>query len=272
MYKPCVRVCDADTSPTSEAAISRACMHDFLCSQLLAFGHPEHKQLGDNEDGQYFITASKLSYHWVQRPQEITTWCEKDKQGKAVQLEDVKIVDVACGQNHTVAVDDKKRVFTWGFGGYGRLGHSTSADEGIPRLIPLFTHENHGAVKIAAGSKCCLAVMENGQLYFWGQIKATGEATMYPKPEYDMAGWTLDNIACGYKHIAVTGDQKAVNWGPSPCYGELGFGDKKKSSTKPKVVETLDGMEFVKVAAGYAVTVHVAKEGTDLSTLPEWTC
>jgi alpha-tubulin suppressor-like RCC1 family protein len=32
-------------------------------------------------------------------------------------LEDVIITDIACGQNHSVAVDSKKRVFTWGFGG-----------------------------------------------------------------------------------------------------------------------------------------------------------
>eukprot|EP00045_Choanoeca_perplexa_P015569 m.197804 g.197804 ORF g.197804 m.197804 type:complete len:458 (-) comp17027_c0_seq1:75-1448(-) len=260
---------------TDEPIKKVACGGEFsmlltVSGKVLAFGHPEYMQLGDNADGKFFITASKLSYRWTHHPKEITTWCEKGKDGKAVMVEDVVITDIACGQNHTVVIDSKKRVFTWGFGGYGRLGHSTSKDEGLPRLIALFNHEGQGAVAVAAGSKCCLVVTEAGQLYFWGQIKASGEATMYPKPVYDLSGWTLDCVASGYKHIAVAGESKVITWGPSPCHGELGYGAQKKSSTKPLEVASLDGMQFSKVAAGYAVTVYIAKEGTDLSTLPEW--
>ena len=32
-----------------------------------------------------------------------------------------------------VAKDTKGRVFTWGFGGYGRLGHADNKDEFVPR-------------------------------------------------------------------------------------------------------------------------------------------
>ena len=42
---------------------------------------------------------------------------------------------IACGANHCVAVDDQNRTFTWGFGGYGRLGHSETKDEFVPRLM-----------------------------------------------------------------------------------------------------------------------------------------
>lgn len=44
-------------------------------------------------------------------------------------VKDVEIVDFSCGQNHTVAIDSKKRVYSWGFGGYGRLGHAEPKDE-----------------------------------------------------------------------------------------------------------------------------------------------
>ena len=54
------------------------------------------------------------------------------------------IKKISCGPNHTVAVDENNKVdadthqfetfthlqaFSWGFGGYGRLGHSETADE-----------------------------------------------------------------------------------------------------------------------------------------------
>ena len=42
-----------------------------------------------------------------------------------LQLPDkVTAMEIACGNNHTVVLDDKGCVYTWGFGGYGRLGHA----------------------------------------------------------------------------------------------------------------------------------------------------
>ena len=166
---------------------------------------------------------------------------------------------------------------------------------------------------MAAGSKCCLVVTEAGQLYFWGQIKvrvgnpscnrrmrsrdltvlaackASGEATMYPKPVYDLSGWALDCVASGYKHVAITGTgpcwvalcilltwlllrgEQGHHLGTVPvprragrracvyllhgvaaqcCCWSQGYGAQKKSSTKPMEVESLDGMRFSRVAAG----------------------
>ena len=37
-----------------------------------------------------------------------------------------------------IARDSKDRLFTWGFGGYGRLGHQQPKDELIPRLVSFF--------------------------------------------------------------------------------------------------------------------------------------
>ena len=37
-----------------------------------------------------------------------------------------------------IARDSKDRLFTWGFGGYGRLGHHQPKDELIPRLVSFF--------------------------------------------------------------------------------------------------------------------------------------
>lgn len=38
-------------------------------------------------------------------------------------LKGVKVTKVACGTNHCVALSEEGDVYTWGFGGYGRLGH-----------------------------------------------------------------------------------------------------------------------------------------------------
>ena len=37
-----------------------------------------------------------------------------------------------------LALDSNKRLFTFGFGGYGRLGHNGNKDEMVPRLLNQF--------------------------------------------------------------------------------------------------------------------------------------
>lgn len=62
-----------------------------------------------------------------------------------------------------MVVDRKDRIFTWGFGGYGRLGHDENKDELVPRLLKFFDGPNRGAVMIAAGSTFSMAVNKLGQ-------------------------------------------------------------------------------------------------------------
>ena len=59
-------------------------------------------------------------------------------------------------------LDSKKRVFSWGFGGYGRLGHSDPKDVMVPQSIQFFAGPNRGAQMIAAGSTYSMAVSEHG--------------------------------------------------------------------------------------------------------------
>ena len=61
-----------------------------------------------------------------------------------------------------MAVDSNKRVYTWGFGGYGRLGHAEQKDEWRPRLVSQFDRKGRGAVKVWAGSTHTMALNELG--------------------------------------------------------------------------------------------------------------
>lgn len=62
-----------------------------------------------------------------------------------------------------MVLDEKERVFTWGFGGYGRLGHDENKDELVPRMVKFFDGPNRGAEMIAAGSTFSLAVSKLGE-------------------------------------------------------------------------------------------------------------
>ena len=60
--------------------------------------------LGHNSDGKYFVTASKLGYSCETKPRRIVVFIETGSNGQVTPVNDVEIVDVACGANHTVSL------------------------------------------------------------------------------------------------------------------------------------------------------------------------
>lgn len=177
-----------------------------------------------------------MCFNYETSPKRIVLYIEKSKDGYVAPVDVTEIVDFACGQNHSVAIDSKKRAFSWGFGGLGRLGHAEQKDELVPRLIKYFDTQSRDVRSVHCGSSYSLTVTDIGALYLFGQNKKTGEANMYPKPVPDLAGWHIHYIATGNTSIIIAADDSVIAWGASPTYGELGLGDITKSTTVPKEV------------------------------------
>lgn len=97
-----------------------------------------------------------MSFHFELSPKRVPLYIEKAKDGHVTPVDDVQIVDFACGNNHTAAIDSKKRAYSWGFGGVGRLGHAEQKDEMVPRLIKFFDSSNRGVRRIFCGSSFTL--------------------------------------------------------------------------------------------------------------------
>ncbi|XP_055644647.1 protein RCC2 homolog [Toxorhynchites rutilus septentrionalis] len=232
---------------------------------LYSFGLPEYGQLGHNTDGKYFVTSTKMSFHFETSPKKVMLYVEKSKEGHVLPLDDVKIVDFSCGYNHTVAIDAKNRAFSWGFGGIGRLGHAEQKDEMVPRLIKFFDIQNRKVLRVFCGCSYSLAVTDIGTLYMFGQNKKTGEANMYPKPVQDLAGWNITSIGTGNTSIVISADDSLIAWGASPTYGELGLGDLQKSSSTPKTVSRMEGMKIPQVSMGYSHTLLLANVEHELT-------
>lgn len=240
-----------------------------------SFGSPEYGQLGHGSTGEYIATQNKISFHFEKAPKPIIMFVEKSKESGQVALEPADILDVSCGANHTVCIDSKKRVFSWGFGGYGRLGHAEPKDEFVPRLIKLFSVQNRAIKSIHCGSSYCLAVTEHGAVYFWGQTKKTGEAVMYPKPIQDLHGWNVRSVGTAQTSIVVAADESCIAWGPSPAYGELGLGENRKTAPAPTEVKKLDGIHIHQLTCGYSHTLFIARQDSEeeqnkLENLPEY--
>lgn len=264
--KPIVKVaCGAEFSLIADCA-----------GNLFSFGFPQYGQLGHNTEAKYFASGNKLAYRCEYSPRKVALFIEKTRDGHTVPIGDVRVVDIACGINHSLALDDKNRVFSWGFGGYGRLGHTETKDEMMPRLIKVFDSLNRGVKGIWCGGTFSMALDIHNLLYFWGQAKTSGEATMYPKNVQDLNGWNIRSVGCANRSIVIVADESVISWGPSPTYGELGYGESRaKSSTTPQEVKPLDGIHVHHVSTGYGHTLFIAREDSEQDTktiqgLPEW--
>ncbi|KFO58156.1 Protein RCC2, partial [Corvus brachyrhynchos] len=164
---------------------------------LYSFGCPEYGQLGHSSDGKFIARAQRIEYDCELVPRRVGIFVERTKDGQVLPVPNVVVRDVACGANHTLVLDSQKRVFSWGFGGYGRLGHAEQKDELVPRLVKLFDFPGRGASQIYAGYTCSFAVSETGGLFFWGATNTSRESTMYPKAVQDLCGWRIRSLACG---------------------------------------------------------------------------
>lgn len=76
----------------------------FIFLDLMKFRPFSRLSEGHNTDGKYFITANRLAFHLVHSPTLVSNYIEKTKEGRKMPVSNVKIVQFACGKNHTVRI------------------------------------------------------------------------------------------------------------------------------------------------------------------------
>ena len=74
---------------------------------------------GNNSFGQLGIPSVKS----INQPMQIEYLAGED------------IIDISCGDNFAGAITRSGRVYTWGFGNEGQLGHGDKTDQIIPHAI-----------------------------------------------------------------------------------------------------------------------------------------
>lgn len=234
-----------------------------------AWGWSEFGVLGNGTDGQFNKSDSsiKLTYSPSATPTAV------------LKLKGKKTVQVACGAAHCVSVSADGTCYTWGSGGYGRLGHKDQADKWVPTELPEIKAKEVGAGLVhtfAIG----YAVLRNGvvckgqpSVYLWGRARsASQDPWMYPKPEDELRGWNVHCFGVGSTHNVVYADSSTISWGSSAICGELGFGvGGKKSSARPDKVNSLEGEVVAQVRCGLANTLMLVERSPTVDALPEWT-
>jgi alpha-tubulin suppressor-like RCC1 family protein len=255
----------------------------FLSDQgdLYTTGSSEFGQLGNGETGEYIQTAGKSAFANCNVFTLRSTFCHVPGEKlhgsaasneKAIQMpgEEIKLSHVACGKAHVVAIEcvaknHPPRVFSWGCGNYGCLGHGAQKDEYFPRLVGNLSlghvFKSNPPVKAIAGASCSMVLTQQGHVYYCGKHRSVGEAMMRPTLLAELAnnshvvtqvGAGAQTVVCSTKNAAT------VSWGQGP-HGELGL-EGKKSSAKPQFVATLDKCLVISMACGYGSTLFIVQQ------------
>lgn len=175
--------------------------------------------------------------------------------------------EIICGAEYTIAVShSKNKIWSWGWGDFGRLGHGNPLDLFLPKQISSLSDvkikkvacgDSHTLVVTGAGEVFSFGRNQNGQLGLGSRMDC-----MVPTKLGEFKNHCVEVVACGAEHSsACTAEGKTFAWGWGH-YGNLGLGD-NKDRLLPTEVDFPDNPKvFIKtVACGWRHTCAVSDKG-----------
>ncbi|KAF9624733.1 hypothetical protein IFM89_013271 [Coptis chinensis] len=186
-------------------------------------------------------------------------------------LKGLRVKSVACGPWHTAAIVDvmvnhtnenafSGKLFTWGDGDEGKLGHVDRESKLFPTCVARLV--KHDFVQVSCGKMltvgltstgnvCTMGSAVHGQL---GNPQAEDKSLAYV--EGKLTGEFVKNISSGSSHIAaLTSRGKVYTWGKG-ANGQLGLGDIKDRNS-PTLVEAVRDRQVESVACGSSFTAAI---------------
>ncbi|XP_018317351.1 RCC1 and BTB domain-containing protein 1 [Mycetomoellerius zeteki] len=91
--------------------------------------------------------------------------------------EDLVVVKVTCGLNHTLVLTDKGNIYAWGANNFGQLGIGNK-ELGSSKPVMAKQMEKTRWIDIAALNNSSIAVNEAGRVYVWGDCR--GKSILTP--------------------------------------------------------------------------------------------
>ncbi|EGR32173.1 regulator of chromosome condensation, putative [Ichthyophthirius multifiliis] len=109
--------------------------------KVYTWGNNDHGQLGNNQS------------IYQARPNQVTGFGGN------------KIINISCGDNFIAALSNEGKLFTWGYGNDGQLGHSNRNDLYAPKQIEF----KEKIIKVDCGGTHTAFLTQNNQLYLFGR-------------------------------------------------------------------------------------------------------
>jgi Kinesin motor domain/Regulator of chromosome condensation (RCC1) repeat len=132
----------------------------------------------------------------------------------------IRLVSLKCGYHHSAAVTSDGKLYTWGRGLFGQLGHENNEIYKIPTLVSKL--ENIKIVQVSCGWQHTVCLSSTGKVFSWGYGEdgqlGHGDCKDYltPKEILGLQDTYVSMVSCGHSHSGCIGDKKAYMWGCNP--------------------------------------------------------
>eukprot|EP00940_MAST-03C_sp_MAST-3C-sp2_P000321 g321.t1 len=183
-----------------------------------------------------------------------------------------RIVQTRVGSSHTVALNDRGEIYSWGWGDYGQLGHGDGAHEVIPRFIASISSTGalgRGiAVKhISCGDDHTVALSTDGRVYAWGSNLrgqlgiGVQERAVYAPSHIGRIQRKVTQVECGAYHtVALLASGLVYTWGSGAQLG-LGVFSGRGDRGTPCNVKKLARTRVRNISCGPSFTAAVTHDG-----------
>jgi len=176
---------------------------------------------------------------------------------------------LALGVGHSLVLTSKGKIFSFGDGSYGALGHGDRSNQVVPKRIASLDEEN--IVSLSAGVFHSVALSQNGDVYTFGEGSfgrlghgKVDEEIFSPKRVAALQGEGACAIAAGCNHcLVLTQSGKVFSFGKG-INGRLGSSN-THIKFKPEVVKRLLRCRVIAIAAGAAHSLVLTNEMEVLS-------
>ncbi|XP_071732483.1 PH, RCC1 and FYVE domains-containing protein 1-like [Rutidosis leptorrhynchoides] len=207
---------------------------------------------------------------------DVSHWIPKRVSGP---LEGIQVLSVSCGNWHSAFITDNQKLYTFGDGTYGALGHGDHESIQIPKMVASLSDLK--TLKVACGVWHTAAIVEiimnqqtrhltSKKLFTWGDGDkyrlGHGNKQTYTQPTCisSLIDYNFHQLACGHSMtVGLTTSGSVFTMG-SPAHGQLG-NPQADGKTPCMVQDKLVG-EFVEEIACGAYHVAVLTSRSEVYT------
>jgi E3 ubiquitin-protein ligase HERC2 len=178
----------------------------------------------------------------------------------------VKKLAVHSGGKHAMALTLDGKVFSWGEGEDGKLGHGNRLTLEKPKLVEALKSKR--IREIACGSSHSAAISASGELYTWGLGEygrlghGDNNTQLKPKLVQALIGHRIVGIALGSRDaqtLCLTEEGLVFSWGDGD-FGKLGRGGSEGCAI-PHQIERLNGVGVIQIECGAQFSLALTKSG-----------
>ena len=197
------------------------------------------------EDNKVYATGDNTSYG------HLGTGNTTDVNTPVQVMSDYKVIDVACGDLHTVFLTENDGVFATGYNGNGSLGDNTATSRTSPVKVNLYEK----IIRVFAAYRSTYFLTENNEVYAcgynnYGQL-ANGNVTQQNMPVKIQFDQKVVDIIPGREFVFfVTNENKVYACGRNN-EGQFGLGFSNNVTTNYTPQEVFVDFDVAKVTTGY---------------------